>query len=125
MSFDYEKSAATADRLLHKFGRAVTLNSKQLGSYDPETATASSIVNEQAGTGVLLEYSVKESGQRQASDSIIQIGDKKLLLSTVGIEYPPAPNDTVDVGDDTYTVIQVRTLAPAGTAVLYECQLRR
>lgn len=124
MSFDYAASAATALRLLKQFGCSVTHNSTQ-ATYDPATSEAQQDVAAQNGTGVLLDYTTQEAGQRQDGQSLIQVGDKKFLLATDGIKYPPVTNDTIDVGEDTYTVIRAKTLAPAGTAVLYECQLRK
>lgn len=125
MSFDYGKSAATATRLLAKFGQAVTHNSIAEGAYDVATATVPLTTTAQPGTGVLLEYSVQEAGVMQAAGTLVQTNDRKLLLSVSGITIPPAPNDTAVVAGVTYTVLQVKTLKPAAVVVMYELHLRR
>lgn len=125
MSFDYAKSAASANRLLAKFGRQLTLISTRLGTYDPETASAPVNESPQTVTGVLLEYSTKDSGIAQQAGYLIKAGDRKLLMGTAGVQTPPVANDRVTIGTDIYLVIRVRTLAPAGVDVLYECQVRK
>lgn len=119
MTFNYTTSSATALRLLTKFGQAVTLRKQTAGAYDPSTGTATITQSDTAGNAVMLEFS---DGERYQAGTTIQEGDKKALLNAVAVT--PAPNDLLIVGSATWTVLGVKTLAPAGTVVLYELHLR-
>jgi hypothetical protein len=125
VSFDYANSAATATRLLTKFGRAMTHNSIAEGVYDPSTGTVTNVTTAQSGVGALLEYSTKEKGEHQQAGTAIDASTRKLLLSVSGITVAPKPADTVVFNSVTYAVLQVATLAPGGTPVLYECMVRK
>jgi hypothetical protein len=119
VSFDYAKSAATALRLLTKFGQPVTLRKQTAGAYDPATGTATITTSDTAGNAAILEFS---DGERYQAGTTIQEGDKKALLNAAAVT--PAPNDLLIAGSVTWTVLGVKTLAPAGTVVLYELHLR-
>lgn len=125
MSFDYANSAATATRLLTKFGLATTHNSIAEGAYDPATGTVGTTTTAQSGISVLLEYSTKEKGEFQQAGTAVDASTRKLLLSVSGITVAPKPADTVVFNSVTYTILQVATLAPGGTPVLYECMVKK
>lgn len=114
----YTKSAATALRLLTKYGQAVTLSHSTPGTYDPATGSVSTVVTTQTGVAAELSYSAFE-----LTNTLIQRGDKKLLLAASGITTPVV-DDTVTVGTVVYTIKNVNTLAPAGVAVTHELQAR-
>ena len=116
MSFDYAKSADTAQRLLTKFGQQVTLKRKSAGQYDPvtgEEAPGSEAVQQAAA--VLLEHKGEEYAEH------IRKGDKRILIEAKGLQWPP---DTLTLLEDINGVIwqleMVRALAPAGLPVMYE-----
>lgn len=119
MTFAYAKSAATALRLLTKFGQAVTLRKQTAGAYDPATGTAAITTSDTTGNAAVLEFS---NGERYQAGTTIQEGDKKALLNAIAVT--PAPNDLLIVGSATWTILSIKTLAPAGTVVLYELHLR-
>lgn len=125
MTFDYSKSAATALRLLTKFGRTVTLRKQTEGAYDPATSSATITTTDYTGHGALFDFNERQLGTTFAPGSTIQIGDKRLSLAPSGITVAPVPNDLLIFGSDTWSVINVKTLAPAGTVVMYELHLRK
>lgn len=117
MSF-YAELQQTAESLLNELGQSVTINTKVVGSYDPSTGTASVTQTTQTGKGAVLDY-----GSKDIDGQLILQGDKKLLLSQIGIDSIDV-NDTVTFGSKTYTITMVKTLNPAGTNVMFICNLR-
>ena len=117
-SFDYAKSAATADRLITRFGQAATLiRQVQISGpdYDPTFAKQS-----RDCTIAVLDYE-----NREIDGTRIQAGDKKVLVSAVGLSPEPSTVDRIDIGDEEHAIISVKPLSPAGTPVFYEVQARR
>lgn len=125
MSFDYAKSAATALRLIEKFGGPVTHKSVSAGVYDPATGTVTSSESAQSVRGVLLEYTIREKGEYERAGTIITATDRKLLLAASGLIEVPKNSDLIDWRGSQYKVKQVATLAPAGVPVLYELLVSR
>lgn len=125
MAFNYPASAVTATALITQFGQTITHASVTEGVYDPATGTVGTTTANQTGIGVLLEYSVKESGVMQASGVLVTANTRKLLLSVSGMTVAPMPNDTVTVAGIVYTVEQVKTLKPSDTVVMYELRVTR
>lgn len=130
MSFDYTEVAALADELLQEFGQAVTITTRAAGAYDPATGAASVTETTQAGTGALFDIIALRGGEQNADGSAVLTTDKQLLLSpyTTGgaaITPPVADSTRVLVDGDTYTVKVVREVSPAGTPVMYDCNVRK
>ena len=128
MSSFYTNLQNTANTLLIGKGQTVTLTTIVAGDYNETTGSVTNTETTQTGTGVLLEYNERKEGIHNAKDSLIEAGDKKLLLSpltTAGAELTaPQVNDKATVDGTVYTITQVKPLSPAGTPVLYECNLR-
>lgn len=120
MSFDYAKSAATAQRLLARFGQRVTLKRKSAGQYDPVTGEETpGIEAVQQAAAVLLDYSYQGSGEQMAEH--IRKGDKRILIEAKGLQWPPdALTLLEDASGGVWQLEMVRTLAPAGLPVMYE-----
>jgi hypothetical protein len=118
MAFDYAGMAATADELLKEFGAAAQVKTPGSASYDPATGVASSIYTSQDCTACVIEYKKSE-----IDGTLIQAGDRKALLSPIGITEPK-PGCLIVWGGKDLRVITTSVVAPAGLAVLYECQVR-
>lgn len=116
MSFDYAKTAATALRLLQRFGAAATLTRTAAGTYDPSAGTSAETVTSLTTTACVFDYP-----QKYVDGSLILVGDKQAFLSS---ERTPKQGDVLTWSAVDYTVVAVKAVAPAGTAVLYEAQLR-
>ena len=112
MSF-YSDMADTATGMLSEFGQAVTIvNSSSV--YDTSTGAATVTTTTQSGIGAIFDY-----GNKAIDQSLIKVGDKQLLLSVKGITKPSI-GDTVNG----YSITMVKEINPAGTPVMYECNLR-
>ena len=142
----YGRMQKTANRLLIGKGQAVTLKHVIPGEYVPGEGIVNTL-SLQYGTGAIAEWDSK-----QVDGTLILIGDKRLLLSplnTAGLALTaPILGDTITnedvmaIGLDwleqaskgkffveaagvVYTfVAPLKTISPAGTAVLYDCNLR-
>lgn len=133
---DYDvRAAATAARVLRPKaqggkGQPITIVHFGPAAYDPTTGTNSPTQTTQTGCGVVLEYNTFiRSGVRDEPGSLIQKGDKQMLLSPLKTDgtalIPPVAGDTVTtISGDSYTVTSVGALAPAGTTVYFECNVR-
>jgi hypothetical protein len=125
----YTTAQKTANRLLKGKGQAITITRQSAGTYDPATGTSAVTTSTQKGWGAVLEYDTRQAGIFNAPGSLIQVGDKQLLLSPLNSAgtalTAPAVNDTAtDASGKAYTITQVKPLSPGGTPVLYEINLR-
>lgn len=117
MSF-YVEMAQIAHDMIDEYGQAVAITHNSAGSYNPATGSAAITTITQAGIGAVVDYVAN-----QIDGTLIQRGDKQLLLATHNISAPQL-DDLVTTGGVTYAIKHVTTLAPAGLSVIYECQLR-
>ena len=119
MAFDYSKSAATTDKMLTKFGQTVTITRRTAGTYNVSTGVATPTETTQTGTGAMLEWA-----DNLINGTLIKSGDRRLLLSAVGITSPVL-GDTVTADGTVYTIVApLKPFSPAGTVVMYEINLR-
>lgn len=114
----YAEMAATASELLAEFGQDVTLVRGMTGTYVPATGTATVSVSNSYGKGVALDYD-----QRDIDGTKIRQGDQRVYLS-VEVGVTPQTGDALLISGKTWKVIASRTLAPAGVAVIHDCQVR-
>lgn len=121
MSFDYDEIAATADELLAEFGQSCSLGSVTDGAYNPETGEASPASTTHPVTAAIFAYP-----QRFVDGTLIRVGDKRALVSPVGLTVDPKPGDTLtDAAGAVFQVIDAKPTAPAGAAVLWTLQVRK
>lgn len=119
MSDFYERMANTALRLITDKGvPCVIKQPAQQGGSHPGTGLPlpSLPPTEQSGVCVVLNYS---DVIRNAPESLVRQGDKKLLLSAKGIDIPKL-GATVSVLDKDYTVVAVKDIQPATVPLVYE-----
>jgi hypothetical protein len=123
MTYGYQDDADTAAELLEEFGQSVTLTSKTSGAYSVSTGTAAVTTSTQTVSAVVLDY-----GSRDIDGTLIRAGDKRLLMApqtTAGVDLTaPVVDDIVAVGGTTYTIKGIKTISPAGTVVLFDCNIR-
>lgn len=126
MSAFYDRMAATALRLIERFGQTATLTEVTAGEYDPVTGIDSEPETlTQPGQVILLDYTVQEAGIINAAGSLVQQGDKKILLAAKGLAWVPTMTTTVLAGGLTWTIINIKATNPAGTPLIYELHGRR
>jgi hypothetical protein len=120
MSEFYDRMAATALRLITQYGQAVTLRDVQPGGYDPDNPEGAEVILEQIAQGILFDF----TGFEFQADTLIVRGDKKLKIAASGLDWKPKPMITAEIQGNTWTVINVKEVNPAGTPLIYELQVR-
>lgn len=123
MTFNYANSAATATRLLTKFGRTIQHIAVAEGAYDTDTGT---VTNTETSTDVLaadFDFEDKSGGQVYQANSLVQIGDRYCLIdpSIAAINT----SDKLVIDGVRWNIINVKKLAPAGVRVLWNCHIRQ
>lgn len=114
MSYDYAPLAATAARLLARFGRSVFLRSTtQVGgeAWNPVYQQADVPV-----MGIIRPYTLKERGD------LIPDGDQLAILD--GTASPTVAQKLIDGGIE-MEIVSVSKAAPGNTALVYFCQVRK
>ena len=119
MAFDYSKTAATALKLLTKFGAQTTITHNSDGSYDPSTGATT-----ETTTIDTVKACVFPIADKMIDGTLIQAGDQTAYVSAVGITNP-RPNDLMLWQGAYLRVINVKSLWPAGVYVLHELQVRK
>lgn len=110
--------SATALGLLTKFGQSITLSRETGGSIDPVTGAVTPGADASVTTtGILLKYPDMMIDGTRILDS-----DRRLLISN---EQIPQPSDKPLIDSQEWAIVNIETLSPAGTDVIYELQVRR
>ena len=121
----YARLQSTADKMLKGKGQSLTLTKVTAGTYNPETGGFTG-----AGTSTQMAYgAIFDYGTKQIDGTLIKAGDKQLLLSAFKTDgaalTAPVLGDTVSIGGVVYTLVEpLKEINPAGTNVMYECNLR-
>jgi hypothetical protein len=116
----YTRSAATAKRLLTKYGQWSTLTEQTPGSYDPATASVSVTATGHTVIAAAFDFAAKD-----IDGTLIQQGDKRVYIAAQGLAITPAPGMTwTDANANVFRVITAQPLNPAGTAVIHTLQVR-
>jgi hypothetical protein len=115
-AFDYPKTAATATRLLQRFGAACTLKRESGTAYDPDAGATVPTYTSTPTTAAVFAMP-----QKYIDGTLILQGDQQAFMAP-GVE--PKQGDMVTWAGRDLSVISVKPVAPAGVAVLFEAQLR-
>lgn len=121
---DYAALAAEAAATILEEGCPMTLRVTTPGTYDPETGTETgAVVADHPCVGLLTN---PFASQREAyfANSLVQSGDKVVLMGATVAVRPQAGHQVV-IGSDVWQVVAVVTVEPAGVPVLYKVQVRR
>jgi len=110
----------TALRLLTQFGKPMTLKIQTGATFDPDTQTNVPAYTEYSVQGIIGNY----QGRVTESGTLVQTDDKKILVS-VGTSPEPTAGAQIIDGSTVYVVQAVKSLNPAGTALIYELQGRK
>jgi len=125
MSQFYDRMAATALRLIERFGQTITLRDTVPGEYNPVTGEMTpELPVVQPAQAILQDYGLQQAGMSYADGTVIRQGDKKILVAAQGLT-PPQLTTTVIAGGATWTIVNIKEINPAGTPLVYEIQGRR
>jgi hypothetical protein len=114
-AFNYNRSRATAERLIKKFGMAgaVRRQTNTGPAYDPAVITT-----DYPCRLVVLDYD-----DAKIDGTLIRRSDKLIYLSTEGLAVMPTGADAI-VAEAAYQIIDIKPLSPAGVVVFWEIQAR-
>jgi hypothetical protein len=115
-AFDYVRAAATAHRLIAKFGRAITVRrTANSGTAWAPTLTAT----DYTATAAVLEYTA-----RDIDGTLVKVGDRRVVISTTGLAIEPTTQDRLVIGGEEMGIVRVMKMSPAGVNVYFEVQAR-
>lgn len=116
MSFWADK-ASTARDLIARFGQPITVVRETGASIDPVTGAATQGAEEQfTPMGVIRPYPA-----RFVDGTLIQRGDREMIVDDT---VEPKVSDTVLIGGEPWSVVNVETVNPAGVPIIYRVQVR-
>jgi len=102
--------------LLDDFGQDLTLRRVGVSSYDAATNTITpAAVVTYAVRGVFIQFR-----HENVDGTVVRMGDRRLLVTADGATGTPAVGDFVDG----HKIVNVRTFAPNGVVVAWDCQVR-
>lgn len=107
-----------AQQVTRALGMPATIRRITVGAYNPATGTATDSSEDQAVTGRLDEYSTREFG------GTVQVGDRKLIVAALDLDWTPLPHDQVLIDTTTYDIVNIRHDTAARDAAFYTLQLR-
>lgn len=119
MAFDYTSLAVDALELLTEFGESATLTRNTGGTYNP--ATGVTVVT---GAPETIMAAVFDYPQHLVDGTRVLTGDKQVFAGAVGVTAP-TPGDTITWQSVVYTIVTSKPLAPAGTNLLHDVQIRK
>lgn len=118
--FNYINSAETASKLIEQFGRTITHRRKNAGTYDPNTDTFTGATNVDT-TIKACDFAV--NGQDFVNNTLIQEGDRYALIEPKLVNI--VTTDQLIIGADTWSIIRIEDVAPAGVVVLFKVYIRK
>jgi hypothetical protein len=114
------KARNTADTLLNKFGKLITLTSIAEGSYDPATGDMSANTT----TNTTHTAIIKDFNGVDFISGVIQSGDRKVTIAALNATTPQ-PSDKITIDSEVYQVVSVRHIWSGELPALYEMQVRK
>lgn len=118
-SFDYSEIAATALELIAEFGASTTLTAVTPGTYNPANGAVTPTTSTQTVSCVVFPY-----GDKMVDGTLIKAADRQAFIAADGLVAPSA-GDTIAWESATWQIVRVKTIAPAGSVVVVELQIRR
>ncbi|GGA05617.1 hypothetical protein [Dyella caseinilytica] len=123
-AFDYSRPAASATRMLKRYGAACTVKRSTKGGYDPATGT----VTPGGSTSTPSVCATFPMPQKYVDGTLILMGDTMAYCAPgVVVRQGDVLNCRDPMRDCEYrdfTVVNVKPIGPAGVPVLFEAQLR-
>jgi hypothetical protein len=121
MALDYKELGDTAYELLEELGQDVILNYKNTGTYNPSTNTQVSI----PPSSLTIKGAVLNYKAYQIDGQIIKKNDLRLILESKHIAIEPSLRDTISISSESFSIMNIVKLNPAGVIVYYDIQLRK
>ena len=121
---DYTSLAATAQRLIEKNGRTVTITKMSQVAADPNKPHRAR--NPATQTSVSPKAVIVPFDREQVDGSNVMVDDKMVMVaqsSVTGVDL--SSYDYVTDGSDQYDIVKVSKIQPGDTSVVFMIQARR
>lgn len=105
-------------QLIRQFGMPCIILQKEIGKYDP--STGQNRVTETRVSAYCLFDNLAFDFTRKAEYSTVKQGDVLIYLTAKA-----DVGDKVEADGESWTLVNVQPIKPAGTALLYQCQGRK
>jgi len=114
------KARNTANKMIAKFGKSITLTRVTEGSYDPTTGEMAASTNSTATLSALIQ----DYKPFEYVSGAIESGDRQVTIAALDATIPNI-GDTITIDALVYSVISVKTVWSGELAALYELQVRK
>lgn len=118
MSF-YTDLRSTAAALLTDKGQSLTLTKRTSGAYSASTGLSTVTEATYTVTGAVFDFP-----QSIIDGTLIQQGDKKVLISALGLTVDPDVDDSLTIATIAHQIVNVKKISPAGITVIWQLQVR-
>jgi hypothetical protein len=119
---DYGQDALDADAAFRDDGQLIAFTFKQPGGYVGGKVTAGTPIL-QSAWGIEIAVTARDLGIGTQAGTLIQAGDRKLLVSALADDGQPLTAPRVDdlavAGGVTYTLKNIDKLSPGGPVVMW------
>lgn len=111
-----------AKTLLKKFGRPAVLKRAGTATYDPATGRA----NAPTPTDIPCEIQFEDFSESQHDGTLVQVGDRKALVSRLRIAVEPAPDsDKLVEGGRVWRIVRIIGYSSGESEAAYALHVRR
>jgi hypothetical protein len=128
MATVYADDIKTALELITEFGADCQLKVFTATTDDPAQPWDPGVPAEQVLTArmVFLNFKSNSNGETYWNGTLVQQGDKKVLLAASGLAFEPNLNALITRADGSvWKVVNLHRLDPDGTPILYTLQVRK
>ena len=113
------RARATAEAMIAKFGKAMTLRRATVGTYDAAQGTAAEVPTDYSIVGVVAQPS---PAMFQAGLAVA--GDITVLIAAQATSLVPVPGDELIIDDVTWQATSVRSMFSGELIATYEVLAR-
>lgn len=124
MIFNTGRMQQIAKTLITDAGAPVNFRHNLAGAYDPSTGKVTNTSTTYQFQTAKFNYVLRDSGE-SSGRMLIEMNDKKLIVLPRADGVKPAVSDwQVEIDGDWWTIVTIRSVAPAGVDIYYEIQCR-
>lgn len=115
------KARATAERLINKFGKPITIR-RTSSTYNPATGSTTETTADHSGNAA----PPSPYEERLIDGSLIQVGDMRVTVPARSLSIVPSTTtDTVVMDGATWQLVRVMPLFSGELVATYELQVRK
>lgn len=123
MSDFYTDLVATVVETITEFGQAVTIQQQGVKTTNANGVSLPSNPTAMKTVGLMFDFSFRNYGNENIKGTLIESADKQLFIAPTPMI--PQVQDKVIVAGNSWAIINIKQVNPAGTVLLYELWLKR